>query len=251
MLTIFTGQGVIGKLVYHLVSSLADKKLALALDEKKRACRSFVELYQFVERLEELTLDLTRQLQDGAKHGRVEPYYLEITQRSIESASNRFLETRAELHRTIDILDPILAESLYQLYDAKYSFLMAISDGLMDLEPASDDSVPFLEPDDRIVNIDMSKYGTWHAKRTNLAAGQAEAVEWPQSLFWGGNYEQAFTPKRLLLSDRAQAIALADQIELHSLALIDARTLLRQFISQNFAVDDILYVSRNLERERW
>lgn len=50
-----TGQGLIGKLVEFLAIKLVGRKIDLALDDKRRACRAFTELYYCVDRLEEIT----------------------------------------------------------------------------------------------------------------------------------------------------------------------------------------------------
>jgi hypothetical protein len=50
-----TGQGLIGKLIYFLATKLIGRTIDIKLDDKKRSCRAFVELYYCVDRLEDIT----------------------------------------------------------------------------------------------------------------------------------------------------------------------------------------------------
>ena len=63
------GQGLIGKLVLLIAEKLISREVTLAFDEKKRACRAFVELYHCLDRLEELNARFIKTLGYAIEHG--------------------------------------------------------------------------------------------------------------------------------------------------------------------------------------
>ena len=98
-----SGQGLIGKLVLLIAEKLISKQVALALDEKKRACRAFVELYHCLDRLEELNARFVKTLTYGTEYGRILIGDLQILLPSVDAVSQRFLDIGNELYYALDI----------------------------------------------------------------------------------------------------------------------------------------------------
>jgi hypothetical protein len=119
-----TGLGLIGKLIEFLATKLIGRRIDLSLDDRRRACRAFTELYYCVDRLEEITsiflneLDL---LQADSAYNIINEYHNQSD--AIESVSRRFLEIKAEVGWALEVFDPTLAAALVQLYQFKYSLL--------------------------------------------------------------------------------------------------------------------------------
>src|SRR5688500_14602897 len=111
-----TGLGLVGKLVEFLATKLIGRKIDLSLDDRRRACRAFTELYHCVDRLEEITsifLNELELLQGGSAYDIINEYHNQS--HSIESVSRRFLEIKAELGWALEVFDPTLAAALEQL----------------------------------------------------------------------------------------------------------------------------------------
>lgn len=92
-----TGQGLIGKLVLLVAEKLIGHKLALALDEKKRTCRAFVELYHCLDRLEEINTQFITTFTDGINRGGLLIGDLQIILPAVDGVSQRFLDVQGEL----------------------------------------------------------------------------------------------------------------------------------------------------------
>jgi hypothetical protein len=245
-----TGQGLIGKLALFVAEKLLGHRLALSLDEKKRACRAFVEFYHCLDRLEELNGRSVALLNFGVKHGGILVGDLQLLMPSVSTTSQRFLEIRGELHHALALIDPSLANTVRQIYEAKGSFLQELSGGIT-IEESSDDalSVRYFEPDSRILKIDMSAYERWVVQSSGSASYEPAALEWPQSLLWHGEFEEGFHPAQLLLTDAKSLGNLRDILVDHGSVLSAAREKMRDFIASKFTTEDILYVSRGMPRD--
>jgi DNA-binding Xre family transcriptional regulator len=60
-------QGLIGKMVGFLATKLLGKKIVLLLDDRKKAARAFVKLYNAITELEQVTSLLINELNDIKK----------------------------------------------------------------------------------------------------------------------------------------------------------------------------------------
>jgi len=247
---LLTGQGLIGKLALFLAEKLISHKLTISLDEKKRACRAFVEFYHCLDRLEEVNSNVVETLTIGVEHGGLLIGDLELLMPSINTVSHRFLEIRGELHYAIDLIDPALADVVRQIYSAKGSFLLMLSDSIRS-KPVPQEAIKYFAPDPRILEIDMSSYEKWVEHFSATATYDMNNLEWPQGLLWHGEFEQGFHPARLVLTDRSSLDQLRTVLVNHGAVLSSAREKMREFISQKFTAEDILYVSKGMSRDEF
>jgi hypothetical protein len=167
-----TGLGIIGKLIEILATKLIGRKIDLVLDDRKRVCRAFTELYYCVDRLEEIsTIFLNRIdlfLNETAEKPMDGNAYLVINElhnqsNSIESISRRFLEIGSEVRWAVEIFDPVLAVTIDQLYRFKYSLLYFLSDSIKikDNDGKKLQLLAYQEPSSKILEIDMESYYDW------------------------------------------------------------------------------------------
>jgi hypothetical protein len=249
---LLTGQGLIGKLALFIAEKLINHKLAISLDEKKRVCRAFVEFYHCLDRLEEVNSRAVGVLNFGVEHGGILIGDLELLMPAVNALSQRFLETRGELHHAIELIDPALANAVTQIYDAKGSFLLMLSDSVLyKAGPRDTASIKYFAPDPRILEIDMVSYANWVEHFSATTAYAKNNLEWPQTLLWSGEFEEGFHPAELLLTDRTSLGQLRTILVGHGTVLSSAREKIREFISSKFSVEDILYVSKGMQRDEF
>jgi hypothetical protein len=249
---LLTGQGLIGKLALFIAEKLISHKLAISLDETKRVCRAFVEFYYCLDRLEELTSRVIEVLNLGIKHGGILIGDLELVMPAVNTVSQRFIEARGELYYALDLIDPSLASAVSQIYAAKGSFLLLMSDGVRYRATDSGASIAnYYAPDSRILEIDMDAYEQWVAHCSATAKYDRDKLEWPQSLLWFGEFEEGFHASRLLLTDKESLGRLRSVLVDHGSVLSSAREKMRKFIATKFATEDILYVSKGMHRDEF
>jgi hypothetical protein len=249
---LLTGQGLIGKLALFMAEKLISHKLAISLDEKKRACRAFVEFYHCLDRLEEVNSKVVRTLSFGVEHGGILIGDLELLMPAVNTVSQRLLECRGELYYAIELIDPALANAVTQIYEAKGSFLLMLSDSVRYKDGSGDTaSIKYLAPDPRILEIDMESYEEWVEHFSASTVYDKHSLEWPQSLLWYGEFQQGFHPARLLLTDRSSLDQLRTILVAHGAVLSLAREKMREFIAAKFAAGDILYVSKGMQRDEF
>ena len=247
-----TGQGLIGKLVLFMAEKLISHKLAISLDDRKRACRAFVELYYCLDRLEELNANAVELIDFGVVHGGILIGDLEMLMPAVNTVSQRFLEIRGELSHALGLIDPALSDAVTQIYAAKGSFLLMLSDSLRYKAPAHDTtSVKYYAPDQKILEIDMNSYQEWVEQFSTESVYDKPNLEWPQSLLWYGAFESGFHPAKLLLTDRVSLSQFRTILIDHGAVLSLARAKMREFISNKFTTEDILYVSKGMERDEF
>lgn len=102
--------GFIGKVVEFVATKLIGKRIDLALDDKKRACKAFLNLYDSVIHLEQVTRVINSDLEliITGKKDRIYSFWLERMSPQIDSASTEFLNGIHELWQAIEVLDPNL-----------------------------------------------------------------------------------------------------------------------------------------------
>lgn len=249
---LLTGQGLIGKLVLFVAEKLIGHEIALALDEKKRTCRAFVELYHCLDRLEELNSRFIPLMTDGIEQGGILVGDLLLILPAVDGVSQRFLDVRGELHHALTVLDPTLAESVGQLYAAKGSFLFMVAKALRYEEPAHRNQVvEYMEPDGKILELDMDAYYEWVRSSPKTSNYEVAKLEWPQNLLWYDETEAAFHPASLVLTDPGSLERFRKVLTDHGRVLSEARVRIREFVASKFTVEDILYVSTNMRRDEF
>jgi hypothetical protein len=251
-----TGIGLIGKLVEFLATKLIGRKIDLALDDRKRACRAFTELYYCVDRLEEITSKFLTEIDlcldaadDSSADGKAYWVINEFHNRSysLEAVSRRFSEIGSEVGWAVEIFDPTLAEAVDQLYCFKYSFLYFISDSIeiKDQDGKNFQLLAYKEPSPKILKIDMDSYYDW-VKQNQGKKIDRSAAEWPINFLRFSEFEEGFTDAVFGIEDIEAARQFRDVIKTHAGVLSEARKKLREFLTTNFNLEEVLYVSKEL-----
>lgn len=240
-----TGEGLIGKLALFIGEKLIGHKLMLSLDEKKRACRAFVELYYCLDRLEELNNRLVQSL--GYREILIGD--LQLITPAIDTVSNRFLEIGGELYFALHLIDPTLAKTVGQICASKGSFLHMLSNSIISDVPNTAAEIDYFEPDQRILSIDMDAFGQWVETASAASIFERDRLQWPQNLLWYGEFEEGFHPAKLVLNDSESLMRLRSILLQHGQHLSQARDSIRQLVAKNFTIEDVLYVSKDLDRD--
>jgi len=246
------GQGLIGKLVLLIAEKLISREVTLAFDEKKRACRAFVELYHCLDRLEELNAGFIKMLEYGIEHGSLLIGDLQLLMPSVDAVSQRFFDIGGELCYALELLDPTLSEAVSQIYAGKGSFLLLVSHAIRYDDSAKDvQLVEYPEPSPKILNIDMSSYYEWVKTSGEEWDYEKEKMEWPQNLLRYGEIDVAFHKSQVVLTNGKSLSDLRTVLCDHGVVLSRAREKLREFIAAKFALEDILYVSKGMKRDEF
>ncbi|HEY9116550.1 MAG TPA: hypothetical protein VIN11_01925 [Roseivirga sp.] len=250
-----TGQGLIGKLVYFLATKLIEKKLDLALDDKKRACRAFVELYYCTDKLEDITNEFLKELKRSKNElqGGGLPNLFALHGRSLDALSSRFLEIGAELHRAVELYDETLADTVDQLFRFKYSFLYfaANSIEILPKEGERNRLLKFPVPSARVLDIDMESYYQWVKTHKDADFSEIYLTEWPANVLAYSIFGGDFPEVTIEISDPEAVAQFSSILEEHGKVLSQARQQLREFVKDNFSIEDVLYVSKSLKPSRY
>lgn len=243
-----TGQGLIGKLVELLATKLLSREIDLALDDRKRACRSLVELYFCIDGLEDVTARFIEELQgvEDQTSGWRAINGMALYGRTLDSLSQRFLNAGAELYQTLTIIDPPLADALGPLYGFKHSFLLFMSDSIQvkDKDGERNRVLCYREPTERILGIDASSYYEWVKDHPLRTLSHDVHLEWPNNMLVGFEFREDFPSVEIEVSDPQAIAQFRSILEKHGEALGVAREKLRELLSKNFKVEEILYVSK-------
>lgn len=248
-----SGIGLIGKLSLFVAEKLIGHKFTIALDDKKRACRAFVELYHCIDRLEELNEGIVDHLSFNVERGHILIDEIEILLNRVEGVSNRFVDLRGELYYALELLDPVLATTVYQLYAAKGSFLHLVSKAIRYEGPRQEvEIVEYQEPRAKILTIDMDAFYEWTKTADQLPYDHENAkLEWPANLLRYGVSEVGFQPSQIVLSSSESLDRFRNVLIEHGSVLSSARAKMREFIVSKFSPEDILYVSKVMRRDEY
>jgi len=252
---VLTGQGLIGKLIYFLSTKLIGRTIDIRLDDKKRACRAFVELYYCVDRLEDITNHFLVELEGIKKSDdcwRLVNQFA-IHGRSIDALSQRFFDIGAELNHAVELYDPDLAEAVNQLYLFKFSFLSFVSKSVKIMEKDGERNrlLKYPEPSSRVLSIDMESYYEWIKANRDKEITDPNKIDWPANMLAFSLFGEDF-PEVVIEVSNVEAIerfrlVLAE----HGAMLTNAREKLREFIVASFNIEDVLYVSKKIPHDEF
>ncbi|MDX2215796.1 MAG: hypothetical protein SFY66_21210 [Oculatellaceae cyanobacterium bins.114] len=108
--------GFLGKLVEFSITKIAEKKLDLALDQRKQAAKSFLSLYESLEQLEQAAIEFIYQSQNGlASENKRVLYRVPIVRisKDIDNASTIFFKSFNDLRQIISLYDEELHKMLW------------------------------------------------------------------------------------------------------------------------------------------
>jgi hypothetical protein len=232
----------IGRLINFAVEKISGKKIDLSMDERRRAARKFLALYQAVSDLELLCRELVIELRAMSEEQdpTVSCHWLYDASCAIDETSQRFLEATHGLLETLKIFDPILANTVSGLEAHKFSFLMIAVHGFERVGDGKE-VVHYTQPSDRANSLDLPANYKWYAE-SDLGSSP---IEWPEEVALSFiNDDEDTKTDRLNLRDPASMKRLADLIEQHPRSLSEARESLAKFLRDNFKFEDLLALQR-------
>ena len=242
-----TAGAAIEKIVEFVITKLAGRQIDLALDEKKRTAKDFLDLFESVVELERMIDKLLRHFQ-GQLDGKFKSLWMPPTftrelADEIDRVSVRFLEAVSHLGYSVSLLDPALGVMLGRITNFKARVLEVLSIPLRRLtfaiamEESDFKGFEYFIPSHR---FDTGSLEDLYAEaRQFVDADSSQQVEWPRG------------SGRSLLGETLQRIGgstdevrrLSELLSAQTTELEKARELLRQFICKNFKIEDLVFMS--------
>ena len=234
MITAGTIVGKIGELI-------ATKSMArigsLALDKRRKACRSLTKLHYCICALDEAGGDILRTFEDFRSRGAADALMnaLNNHMHEVEYATNMFVDLGYELEGGLKIIDPALAATCHALYCGKYDFLMFMSTSIAWDRTQERARIVISSPTGSMDAVDL---GTIY-ERSKLALGKGEKFYWPESALddFEGGFEKVFVE----WEDDSTAERIHGTLVRQQAALGEAREKLRALLAEKFSIEEILF----------
>ena len=243
-----TWVGFIGKLVEYLAKKIIDKTIDPTLiDERKRACKSFLDFYDSILRLEFLCEEIVEFLKSQTQNDTINlnDDWLKNTSEKIDSASYEFIAKLKELTLVIHFYDKDLSRLLSEIKRGKKGFLETASSFPQNMifkinSSTTQDIQPSFEytiPSDELIKIDLDEY------YNSLKSKKISDIEWPNDVLLS-IVSSRFFEKQINILEQEEVINLINTIQKHISFLIKAREKLNEFIRTEFAIEDLLYFTK-------
>jgi hypothetical protein len=241
------GTGLLSKFVELVASKLIGKRLDLAMDEKRRACHTLVELYSILLGFSSIASKMVVELEESEFDSVTPISLIYVNHKSIQAQTVRFFDLGDDLSLTLGVVDPALAAVFDQIHHFKASVFYALSESISIPEDGPrNQSIAYRHPSDRLLEIDMNAYyQTLEAFRNDY--WQAPSI-WPDDILMSPEYSVAFTSVRFATDDKQQLIAFTDDLKLQLESLNRAAEHLRVLIKDNFTLDEVLTGSKRVPR---
>jgi hypothetical protein len=239
------GAGLLSKFVELVAAKLIGKHLDLALDEKRRACYTFVELYFILQGFASLTKGFAKEIED-APYGPITTINLMVKNgRSIQALTTRFFDLHEDLYLTLDVVDHTLAEVFDRVHTFKGSIFYAIADSItIAEEEPRHQSILYRRPSEQLLAIDLDAY---YQTLQSFEGDKWDAPWiWPSELTELPDYEAAFPSVQFKTDDKEKLGAFTRDLRRQADLLDTAIEKLRALIHENFTLDEILSSSRRL-----
>lgn len=239
------GAGLLSKFVELVATKLIGKRLDLALDEKRQACYSFVELYFVLQGFASITRGFVAQLEDAPYGPETVINLMCKSGQSIQALTTRFFELHEDLWLSLNVIDPTLAEIFDRVHSFKGSIFFAIAESItIPEEEPRNQSILYRRPAEPLLAIDMDAY-----YRT-IESFQGDKWDapwiWPSELTELPDYEGAFPSIQFRTDDKEKLISFTKDLKRQAELLGTAIEKLRVVIKDNFTLDEVLSSSRRL-----
>jgi hypothetical protein len=237
------GAGLLSKFVELVASKLIGKHLDLALDEKRRACYTLVELYSILQGFSSIAKGFASQLEDGESWIAIN--LICRNDRTIKALTTRFFDLHEDLLHTLEVMDPTLASVFERVHSFKGSIFFAIEESIIipEEEPRNS-SLRYRHPTDRVLEVDMDAY--YHILESFKDNESNAPWIWPEDLHSLPNYEAAFTSIQFKTGDRNKINGFVQDLKRQADLLDGAIEKMRILIKENFTLDEVLSASRRL-----
>lgn len=272
-----TWMGFIGKLIEFMTTKLIGKKLDLALDEKKRACKAFIKFFDSLSQLEMLFGEFVNYIEKfvaGSNSHIYRVHLAKVTSR-LNDASNEFLNSLESLGPVIYLYDPNLTRLFSTMMHAKMRFVQVTSQffqssheeydfgqesGNTDVESIKQPimrfdqftvdnpnfrGLDFTMPSEELMEIDLNEiYDSALSERyaTGMSIYQKSSTLDSYDILLN-LVKDKYIEEHLGPDDIDKLVALYPILKAHQEVLAQARESLREFIRQRFSLEDLLYVT--------
>lgn len=274
---VLTWMGFIGKLIEFMATKLIGKRLDLALDKKKKACKTFLEFLDSFSRLESLFDQFVKYVESlvAGRNSHIYKAHLEKFTSELSDASKDFLKNLEAVGKVVYLYDPNLTRLFSRVMRVKLSLLTLItseffqpSSGEYEVQRETDvmdfeniklpvmrfdcyvvdnpyfRGLDFTLPKDELMKLDLNEV------YDNV---RHESDDSPLDLFGTSRTRQStdillnlvkdkYLEKHIGPDDIDILIDLYPTFKSHQDVLRQARESLREFIRENFSLEDLLYV---------
>jgi hypothetical protein len=239
------GAGLLSKFVELVASKLIGKRLDIALDERRRACYSFVELLSVLKGFYSITVAFVDELEKSNLETWITINLIVIHRRTIDSLTTRFFELRNDLFFTLEVLDPPLAEIFEEVHAFKGSIFYALAESLtIPEEEPRNQSIQYRRPSELVLAIDLEQF--YQSLQSHSGTNSDRPWMWPEELFEMANWETAFPSIQFKTDDRTTLDQFVSDLKHQSQLLEAAIEKLRALIKDNFTLDEVLVSSTKL-----
>jgi len=265
--------GFIGKLVEFMATKLIGKRLDLALDKKKKACKTFLAFLDSLSQLERLFGDFVKYIESfvAGKNSHIYRVHLERVTGELAKASRDFLENIEALGQVIYLYDSNLARLFSRMMHVKFGLTLVASQFFQSVTDEYDLRSDVADLDDRqpVMRFDRLAVDNPYYRgldftlpseelmRLNLNEAYDKIVSESDDLTPDGFLifgtrastdillnlvRHKYIEKRIGPDDIDVLIDLYPTLKSHQEVLRKARESLREFIRKNFSLEDLLYV---------
>ena len=245
--------GLIGKILDFLLEKLLDKTVDWSLDKKKYACQSLVEFHDVLSELEILLADFLetfRPLYEGKKTV-IYDYWLRKHSEKIATSTEAFIKCMDKVGRVLYFYDPALAALISNIGESKGRFLsisrswkMMKFDVQWQTSPESLNCVNYSIPSEKLNKQDFENaYKECMSLPANSRGLERLNRRWNRDtlfiLLQDFVEQESFTK-----TDIEAAKNLYRRLSVHQQLIQGARLKLRDFISSQFSIEDLLAMTR-------
>lgn len=239
-----TWSGFIAKMVELLVAKIAGKKIDLALDDRKRAARTFLRLHHLLNELETITREIYSNIDNPDRDfPRMRGAWAYDVDRRVSDLSNDFFRLSDELEFALSIFDPILEQALSNLQYSKFSLLVCAAHGWRSAgkDLAASTEATFTYPNETLMSIDFESHYQWLLRNKEP---KLDSLDWPQSVLIGIEGVEMICedaiPKESGEARLMQITKLRRILDSHLTRMMDANAALKSFIGKSFRIEDVL-----------
>ncbi len=240
-----------GRLVEFIATKLLGNKLDATLDDKKGACRAFLELHDALFEVEQLTNKFIHMLERVAREHKPRLYgaWLRGLQVEVAGCTSRFIAAADHVSRVLEVLDPALFLTFGQMRKSRTGLVAAVSRVFSGQVVRFEVQWQQSEPPDRLLGISYTSPPTSVMNLDLEALYQSvRGMEVPRGMFGGGidmlarNLPEENAVEVLVPDDVSGIARLAARCREHVQPVAAARAKLHEFVAAEFSIDDLLYV---------
>lgn len=229
-----TTEALIAKVVEFVVEKSGTAVASLALDKRKRACRSLTKLYYCVQSLDEVTDAVLRTMRAIDRNGDTGAIVTAIKNHAweLERTSNLFVDLSDELYGGLDIIDPALANCCDLLYSGKAGFLGLLTHSVRIDRNTTPPLLVISRPHEKLESIDLEDM----YRQTRAAIARGEKHYWPSAAL-----DDFYDNVELKFENHEALEHLRQMIVTQNANLQSAKEKLRRLLKDNFNIEELLF----------